>query len=139
MNDICWAGAAYSSGAPEFNTIFDRFRVSQSLVFLVALYGLLSVFFVVFHFCHCTVCPSINGFWLPFLYLHTFLTKRPTVSVLPQHTTYYDRYRKNNYYDQTIFLLPVIKEIHLSEFEITWFYFTIHTSLFLNYSIEKYI
>ena len=54
---------AYPSGVPEF-TPYSGVRVARSLVFYVIRCKLL---FVLFSFWHCVVCPSIYGFWLPFV------------------------------------------------------------------------
>jgi hypothetical protein len=48
-------------------------RVTRSLA-LCPLFVDCCLFFYLFSFGHCVVCPSIYGFWLPLWYLQTLLT-----------------------------------------------------------------
>jgi hypothetical protein len=65
---ICEAGTAYHSRAHEFTPL-----VGSCCSIFIFLYNVLCVIVCHFSFCHCIVCPSIRGFWLPLWYLQNFL------------------------------------------------------------------
>ena len=68
------AGSTYPSGAPEFTPVFSGTRVARPLVLYVCFLDRWFSF-CTFSFRHCGVCSLIYGWWLPFWYLQTLLSK----------------------------------------------------------------
>ena len=66
----CGAGMAHPSKTPEFTPVFLVELVLLDFSFLC---NILWIVDCPFSFCHCVVCSSIDGFWLPLWYLKAFL------------------------------------------------------------------
>jgi len=72
--DTSGAGTAYPFGALEFTPAFSGVRVTRSLALCVCFVDrCLSL--CTFSFGHYVICPLIHGFWLPFWYLKTLLSR----------------------------------------------------------------
>jgi hypothetical protein len=86
-----------------FIPVFSYVRVAKPLVFCVMFCR--SLFVLLSFFCHCVVCPSIYGFWLPLWCLHTFLDPS-SVERINQYRVYGECHDPFTYNIQQHLLIP---------------------------------